>query len=304
MTLKELEPIDLNSADLETLCLLPGIGPTLAERIIAARPYETVQDLTRVQGIGPAVLERWVSHLTVWPAAVEPPVSEPDTGTGEGRPAEVAYVEVKVGDVEPFADAEPDQVEAEPARPVDEDEPPARPEATARATSKRQRPAATHSYVGWMVAVSGLVLLALSLLLNLGILAALNGNRLQFASPDQISALTLRIEGLETRVDGFGQDVEGLRTRLSNLEAMGERMSAVELAAETLRTDVDAIATDTSDLSTRVDAIEGDLVTASEQLSDLETKVETLQAQGGRFQTFLEGLQALMDSLFRTEGGQ
>jgi chaperonin cofactor prefoldin len=203
-----------------------------------------------------------------------------------------------------LADAEPGQAETEPAQPVKKDEPPARLEAIAGAKPERQRPAATRSYVGWLVAVSGLVLLALSLLLNLGILAALNGNQLQFVSPDQISALTLRIEGLETRVDGFGQDVEGLRTRLSNLEAMGERMSAVELAAETLQTDVDAVENKASDLSKRVDTIEGDLVTASEQLSDLETEVETLQTQGGRFQTFLEGLQALMDSLSRSEGGQ
>ena len=81
-------------------------------------------------------------------------------------------------------------------------------------------------------------------------------------------------------------------------------MGAVELASKTLRTDVDAVATKTSDLSAQVDTVESDLATASEELDDLKTKVEVLQVQGGRFQVFLEGLQALMDSMFRSEGGQ
>jgi competence protein ComEA len=35
---------------------LPGIGPALAQRIIAGRPYAAVEDLDRVQGIGPATM--------------------------------------------------------------------------------------------------------------------------------------------------------------------------------------------------------------------------------------------------------
>jgi competence protein ComEA len=31
---------------------LPGIGPALAARIVAGRPYRTVADLDRVRGIG------------------------------------------------------------------------------------------------------------------------------------------------------------------------------------------------------------------------------------------------------------
>jgi len=32
---------------------LPGIGPQLAARIIDGRPFETVDDLKRIKGVGP-----------------------------------------------------------------------------------------------------------------------------------------------------------------------------------------------------------------------------------------------------------
>jgi hypothetical protein len=303
MTLDEPKSIDPNTADLDTLCLLPGIGPALARRIIAARPFETVQDLTRVRGVSSAAIERWIPRLTVSSAAIQPPTPDPDLSEDEDGPVEVEYVEAKVVPAGLSVEAESDETEAGPAQ-VAEDEHPALPQATTDITLERRRPVVTRSYVGWLIAVSGLFVLVLSLLLNLGILAALNNNQLQFVSPAQISGLAVRIEGMEARADGLGQEVDGLRTRLSNLEAMGERMSAVELAAGALRTEVDAAATEVADLSTQVNTVEDDLLTASEQLDDLKTEVGMLQTQSGRFQTFLDGLQALMDSLFQSEGGQ
>ena|GEM_PF-1753258 len=55
-------PLNLNTANAETLQALPGIGPALAERIVAYRlehgPFQTVQDLLQVPGIGPKRWER------------------------------------------------------------------------------------------------------------------------------------------------------------------------------------------------------------------------------------------------------
>ncbi len=54
--------IDINTASVEALQGLPGIGPALAARIVAEReaqgPYRSPEDLGRVPGIGPKRLER------------------------------------------------------------------------------------------------------------------------------------------------------------------------------------------------------------------------------------------------------
>lgn len=50
--------LDLNSATETELQSITGIGPVLAGRIIAGRPYQTVKDLQQVSGIGRVTLEK------------------------------------------------------------------------------------------------------------------------------------------------------------------------------------------------------------------------------------------------------
>jgi len=42
-----------------------GIGPVLSARIIAGRPYRTVDDLLKVKGIGPKRLEKFSPYVVV-----------------------------------------------------------------------------------------------------------------------------------------------------------------------------------------------------------------------------------------------
>ncbi len=49
--------IDLNRASVVQLMELPGIGEVLARRIVGGRPYSSVEELLRVEGIGEKKLE-------------------------------------------------------------------------------------------------------------------------------------------------------------------------------------------------------------------------------------------------------
>jgi competence protein ComEA len=57
--------LDLNTATEKELQSIKGIGPVLAERIIAGRPYRTVDDLLKVKGIGPKNLEKIRPYVLV-----------------------------------------------------------------------------------------------------------------------------------------------------------------------------------------------------------------------------------------------
>ncbi|MFO0634943.1 MAG: helix-hairpin-helix domain-containing protein [Nannocystaceae bacterium] len=52
------QPVDLDTASPEELAGLPGVGPAIAARIVAARPFATVDALLAVRGIGPRTLAR------------------------------------------------------------------------------------------------------------------------------------------------------------------------------------------------------------------------------------------------------
>lgn len=61
--------ININTAGTSELDKLPGIGPALAARIIAYRekngPFGSIEDITKVSGIGPSLLEKIRNKVTV-----------------------------------------------------------------------------------------------------------------------------------------------------------------------------------------------------------------------------------------------
>ena len=61
--------VNVNRADESDLERLPGIGPVLAQRIVADRdahgPYRSLDDLSRVSGIGKSILAQIATAATV-----------------------------------------------------------------------------------------------------------------------------------------------------------------------------------------------------------------------------------------------
>lgn len=57
--------ISVNSASSAELDTLPGVGPATAQRIIEGRPYNSLEDLLNVKGIGEKTLEKLRPFVTL-----------------------------------------------------------------------------------------------------------------------------------------------------------------------------------------------------------------------------------------------
>jgi len=78
--------VNLNTAEVGVLGLLPGIGPAKAAQIVVYRrrhPFRTVDELVRIKGIGRKMVRRLRAHLAV---------SGPTTATGAIAPATAAVL--------------------------------------------------------------------------------------------------------------------------------------------------------------------------------------------------------------------
>jgi competence protein ComEA len=69
LSLYAAEAININTADQETLMTIKGVGEKRAEAIVAFRkehgPFSSVDDLTRVEGIGQSTVDSNRDSLTV-----------------------------------------------------------------------------------------------------------------------------------------------------------------------------------------------------------------------------------------------
>lgn len=60
-------PIDINHASADELDTLPGIGPVTAAKIIAARPFATIEELDSRDVVGPSTLDKIRDLITITP---------------------------------------------------------------------------------------------------------------------------------------------------------------------------------------------------------------------------------------------
>lgn len=69
LLLDQSQTIDLNKADFDALCALPGIGEKKAQAILAYREahgsFETLEELLNVPGIGEKTLQKLKNKVTL-----------------------------------------------------------------------------------------------------------------------------------------------------------------------------------------------------------------------------------------------
>jgi outer membrane murein-binding lipoprotein Lpp len=299
--------VDPNTANEESLAQIPGVGEELAKRILMSRPYTSLDDMQRVNGIGPAFLEKLAPYIEIPPAetvsvggdgavveqntAAERPPAEtedpsPEKETSTDEEPLTPAIEPPDDDVSlPEIASSTDEIEPsdQDTTSVDEDmvsevEPPA----TAVPPAYTTRGQAFLMSCGCST-----IALILALVIGIGALAGLNNGNLLFATPAQVSKLALEVERIDKEVKGIEQDLDGLQSRVNNLEGLTSRMDEVEQIAK--------------DLGTHVTSITSQVAEMDQEVQELATGVETLQAESARYQDFFSGLRELLSKVILIE---
>jgi comEA protein len=88
-----LRPVNINTATLEELQRVPGIGPATAAKIVQMRKsygtFKSVDDLLAIRGIGRKRLDKMRKYLTVGKAPA-PKNSPPTKNTNDGKAPPIA----------------------------------------------------------------------------------------------------------------------------------------------------------------------------------------------------------------------
>jgi hypothetical protein len=287
MTEDEILKINPNTADEKALQELPGIGRSLAKRIVDARPFADIDDIQKIPGIGSAALDRIKPYLVfdAPPALEEVSSSEEEMAIGSPH-ADEPLIEVKQPTIssdgrteETFAELGELKKALEEAPSIAE-----KPEkAVISARETKGRKSFSRWQTIWLVLAAGVFTFVFSLLVNLALLAGINGT-LNFNRLSAVRQLENNLIMLEGDLEDLSASIEALDQRLTPLEGLTGRMVTVEGQMEALLGDVgDALAT--------VELMQSDLDQLSEETARLSGRVD-------RFDTFIDGLRQLLAELF------
>jgi len=291
MTEEELLQVDPNTADEQILQQLPGIGPALAKRILAARPFMDVDDMLRTPGLGRMNLERIKPFLIFTPGQFEdhPPQTEEAIEVAEGKESEEIMLNVISEESQEDGaitekSARPDQSETKllvPEKKAREQKP--REETLPEKHQRPREKSINRAEMLWLMVGVGILAMIFSILINLAILAGINGT-LDFNRLSAIQQLDADLDLLTANLETLDSDLEMLEQRVKPLEGLSGRMTTVEEQVGTLQ----------GDMEQALSTVEG-MQTELQRLSDETTR---LTGRVGMFDSFLEGLNRLLGELF------
>jgi competence ComEA-like helix-hairpin-helix protein len=303
--------VDLNVATVEELSCLPGIGPTLARRIIEYREsvhrFEEPVEITAVPGIAEVTYERIKARLMVSLAEEREPAPFPDVEP-EAPPAwEMAPPpELEPEVVLPLEIAPPPEAEPEPAPPPPKERPPIYERVIERRTG----------WLGVIIAtlLGGLLGAALALLslwflngsldlsrsvpiTNLERYNEQQDQRLDLLSRN-LGDLTDQWSEMDARVAGLDQQIAGLEAQRAELqEALDQTQGQVERTIAAL-----------SEINGRIDkveqiveAMESSLEGLQDEMAAMSDRLVQVEAETTRFRAFLDGLRELLSATSTTE---
>ena len=232
---RDASKTDINNADVNALSQLPGVGKELATRIVAGRPYEEMEQLLQVQGLGANTYEKMRPFISV------------GIGNGEGQMPDT-----------------PDQDET-----GDERSPVSGPgkilDRLEETTRSLLEGFPISRQVVAFVLVTGLANIFISILLTLLILAGLN-RTLVFGRHSTVKELRSDVDRIATSLDGLSGDLASVDQRLQAVEGLSGRMA-------TLESDFELIMEDVNQAMMIVDQMSEEVNNLSIEVMDMSDKV-------------------------------
>jgi uncharacterized protein YoxC len=324
--------VDVNHASLEELSAVPGMGPALAEKVIAGRTYASLQELTRVRGIGSKSLIPLLAYLTLEnnvAAPQEPPrellveaaapidnSAPPQAEAGEQSPVEYPveeeYLLQEEGEgispegisPEGTTPAEKAPVEKAPAEAnqaaVPEPVAQALPHAITQIPARNDGYAAPKSSAAVQPKNAALdaPLLAVGvglLVLILGLVFSLGILRLINGTLSFASAS--QINTLQTRLDALGSQADILQQDVTGLRTRMDTLDALSGRVTSVEKQAQAVQDNLLATQAQVAALQ-------EQYKQMNDQLTQLQAQSNVFQRFLDGMRSLLSNLFPAPSSQ
>jgi competence ComEA-like helix-hairpin-helix protein len=255
--------VNLNNADLETLQQLPGIGRSLAERIVAGRPFQRVEDLLEVQGVGQGRFERIKTDLKIEEVErfeTDLELDEPKVLVSEdGRDSGSILEEIE------------SDLEAE--RPHVEQVVPSEP--SIRKTLSRGQSLTLMFGVG-------IIAIILSVVTTLVIMQGIN-ETLDFNQLQSIQGLESELGDLQGNLENLSSSLDAFDQRVTPLEGLDETVADLEVQLGSIQSDVDKALLSVGTMQTELDTV--------------QTETQRLSTQVMRFDNFLNGLTELMRSI-------
>jgi len=268
--------INLNTATSEELQTIPGIGPSLAQRILRyreeAEAFLSKDELLAIPGIGPVLYDQISEWLTVVP------------------PGAAVGFEAALEESMALDEAQGPRAAAEPRRPA--------PQPAPRATPQPQEDRGRSWAWLWSALLGGILGIAGTLI----ILAALNG-ALTLGQTPVVLDINSRVEGLRMDLDAVGSDLTDAQRRLAQLEGLPARMDDVEETVTQLSSTVRDLSDRVGDLQQTVDTLVQRTDALTGRVDATEENIDTLTTRADRVDGFFGQLQSLLTEVFGAGSG-